>query len=324
MTKLKLIMDVDPGIDDSLAILFAAKHSSIELLGLTIASGNIEVNQGARNAYKALSMVNRTDVPIHKGSLLPLKRNYVDATDTHGKDGIGEIYFPDIDPKEQESAIDFIIKSCYRYPNEITIAALGPLSNLAMVIQKDPHALQLAKEIVIMGGAAKTHGNCSEVAEYNFWCDPDAADIFFEAKLKNVTLVPLDVTYKILLSPNKRDMIRQFNTPLSTYVYDITQFYVNFHWNQERTLGCIINDPLVIAYLVSHHILKFEKGSVDIVTEGKALGESIVDFRMLSDRPPVNIALNVDSKAFFHLFLTTIFDDFKDDIELMFRKEMLG
>ncbi len=324
MTKLKLIMDVDPGIDDSLAILFAAKHSSIELLGLTIASGNIEVNQGARNAYKALSMVNRTNVPIHKGSLLPLKRNYVDATDTHGKDGIGEVYFPDTDPKDQVSAIDFIIESCYRYPNEITIAALGPLSNLAMVIQKDPQALQLAKEIVIMGGAAKIHGNCSEVAEYNFWCDPDAADTFFEAKLKNVTLVPLDVTYKILLSPNKRDMIRQFNTPLSTYVYDITQFYVDFHWNQERTLGCIINDPLVIAYLVSHHILKFEKGSVDIVTEGKALGESIVDFRMLSDRPPVNIALKVDSKAFFHLFLTTIFDDFKDDIELMFRKEMLG
>lgn len=324
MTKLKVIMDVDPGIDDSLAILLAAKHPSLDLLGLTIASGNIEVNQGARNAYKALSMVHRTDVSIYKGSTLPLKRNYVDATDTHGKDGIGEIYFPNIDPKEQISAIDFLIASCYRYPNELTIAALGPLSNLAMVIQKDPEALHLAKEIVVMGGAAKIHGNCSEVAEYNFWCDPDAADIFFAAKLKNVTLVPLDVTYEILLSPNKREMIRQFNTPLSAYVYDITQFYVDFHWHQERTLGCIINDPLVIAYLVNRKLLSFEKGSVDVVTEGKALGESIVDFRLLGDRPSVDIALKVDSKAFFKLFLTTIFEEFTDDIELMFRKEMLG
>jgi purine nucleosidase len=323
MSKMKLIMDVDPGIDDSLALLLAGLSPEFDLMAITVVSGNIEVHQAARNARWAMKMVGRDDVLIAKGCKLPLQRNYVDATDTHGKDGIGEVYYPKEDPTNKQSASEVIIQLLKQYPNEITIAALGPLSNLATIIQIDPEVLKLAKEIVIMGGSINVCGNCSPVAEYNFWCDPHAAKIFFDAKLPNVTVVPLDVTYKILLTPNMREMIRQFKTPLAKYVTDITGFYVDFHWAQERTLGCVINDPLVIAYLLDQSILTFKSGHVAIETEGLAMGESVVDFRDTDQLGMSKIAQSVDAKRFFELFLTRLFHEHMEDIQRMIEKRMI-
>jgi purine nucleosidase len=323
MDKMKLIIDVDPGIDDSLALLLAGVSPEFELLAITVVSGNIEVNQGARNAKFAMKMVGRDDVTIAKGCELPLVRNYVDATDTHGKDGIGEVYYPKEEPIDHDSATTVISRLLRQYPYQITIAALGPLSNLATILKNDAEVLTLAKEIVIMGGSVKVCGNCSPVAEYNFWCDPHAAKIFFDAHLTNVTLVPLDVTYKILLTPNMREMIRQFKTSLAQYVVNITGFYVDFHWAQERTLGCVINDPLVIAYLLDRSILTLKKGHIQIETEGIAIGESVVEFRETDSNKLSNIAQSVDSKKFFELFLTRVFSEHKEDIQLMIEKGMI-
>jgi purine nucleosidase len=323
MDKLKLIVDVDPGIDDSLALLLAGVSPEIELMAITVVSGNIEVNQAARNAKFAMKMIGRDDVMIAKGCKLPLVRNYVDATDTHGKDGIGEVYFPQEEPIDHGSAITVISRLLRQYPHQITIAALGPLSNLAAILKHDAEVLTLAKEIVIMGGCVKVCGNCSPVAEYNFWCDPHAAKIFFDAHLPKVTLVPLDVTYKILLTPNMREMIRQFKTPLSQYVVDITGFYVDFHWAQERTLGCVINDPLVIAYLLDRSILTLKNGHIQVETEGIAIGESVVDFREEDLSLTSGIAQSVDSNRFFQLFLTRLFSENKEDIQLMIEKRMI-
>lgn len=320
---MKLIIDVDPGIDDSLALILAALSPEIELLAVTVVSGNIEVNQAARNAQFAMSMVDRKDVLIAKGCALPLHRNYVDATDTHGKDGIGEIYFPIDEPINHGSAIEVIIGLLRQYPHQITIAALGPLTNLATIMKQDAEVCALAKEIIIMGGCVKVCGNCSPVAEYNFWCDPDAAKIFFDAHLTNVILVPLDVTYKIRLTPDMREMIRQFQSPLSQYVVDITGFYVDFHWAQERTLGCVINDPLVIAYLLDRSILTFKKGFVQIETEGIAIGESVVDFWVTDSNKLTDIAQSVDSRKFFELFLKRLFNKNEVDIQLMIEKRMI-
>ncbi|MBV1709181.1 MAG: nucleoside hydrolase [Erysipelothrix sp.] len=323
MKKIKLIMDVDPGIDDSLALLLAGLSEEIDLMAITIVSGNIEVDQAARNARFAMKMIGRDDVLIAKGSALPLQRNYVDATDTHGKDGIGEVYFPKEDPKDHGSATEVITRLLRQYPHQITIAALGPLSNLATILKQDPEVLSLAREIIIMGGSVNVCGNCSPVAEYNFWCDPHAAKIFFDAHVQNVTLVPLDVTYKILLTPNMREMIRQFKTPLGDYVTNITGFYVDFHWAQERTLGCVINDPLVIAYILDRSILTCKAGHVRVETDGIAMGESVVDFRQTDARLMSDIAQTVDKGKFFRLFLTQLFSEYKKDIELMIEKRMI-
>lgn len=316
-------MDVDPGIDDSLALLLAGLSPEIELMAITVVSGNIEVDQAARNAKFAMHMIGRDDVLIAKGCARPIHRNYVDATDTHGKDGIGEVYFPKEEPDDHGNATEVITRLLRQYPHQITIAALGPLSNLATILNQEPEVLSLAKEIIIMGGSVNVCGNCSPVAEYNFWCDPHAAKIFFDANVRNVTLVPLDVTYKILLTPNMREMIRQFKTPLSEYVTNITGFYVDFHWVQERTLGCVINDPLIVAYILDRSILNCKAGHVQIETEGIAMGESVVDFRQSDVALTSAIAQSVDAKRFFKLFLTRLFTEHKDDIELMIEKRMI-
>ena len=323
MDKIKLIMDVDPGIDDSLALLLAGLSPEVELLAITVVSGNIEVEQAARNAKFAMRTIGRDDVLIAKGCTRPIHRNYVDATDTHGKDGVGEVYFPKEEPADHGSATEVITRLLRQHPHQITIAALGPLSNLATILKQDPQLLSLAKEIIIMGGSVNVCGNCSPVAEYNFWCDPHAAKIFFDANVRNVTLVPLDVTYKILLTPNMREMIRQFKTPLSEYVTNITGFYVDFHWAQERTLGCVINDPLVIAYILDRSILNCKSGYVQIETEGIALGESVVDFRQSDATLTSAIAQSVDANKFFKLFLIRLFSEHKRDIELMIEKRMI-
>ncbi len=323
MSKIKLILDADPGIDDSLALLLAGVSPEFEIMAVTIVSGNIEVHQAACNAKSVMKMIGREDVPIYKGCALPLKRNYVDATDTHGKDGIGEVYFFKEDISIHPSAVDVIPQYLRKHPNEIIIAALGPLTNLATIIQHDPQVLRLAKEIVIMGGSVNVCGNCSPVAEYNFWCDPHAAKIFFDAHLPNVTLVPLDVTYKILFTPNMREMVRQFKSPLSKFVTDITGFYVDFHWSQERTLGCVINDPLVVGYLLDRSILSLKKGHIQIETEGIAMGESVVDFRETDIEWLSLIAQSVDERKFFRLFLSRLFNSHQKEIDLMIEKRMI-
>lgn len=319
----KVIMDCDPGIDDSLAILLAGRSDEIELSALTIVSGNIEVNQASLNAIKALDMVGKCDVPVYKGASIPLKKEYVDATDTHGNDGIGENYFVVKDRCEKEDAVDFIIRKLKEEPGEYTILALGPLTNMAKIIEIDRNILNQAKEIIVMGGAARINGNCSPVAEYNFWVDPDAAKIFFSADIKNVTLVPLDVTFKTVFTPAMREMIHQFNTELGDYVNNITRFYVDFHWNQERTLGCVINDPLVVAYVMNKDLCKYEKAFVDVEVGGIAIGQSVCDFELREDsgkKNPVNICTSVDTELFFDIFLKTIFKEHKDDISLMIKK----
>lgn len=317
--KQKIIMDVDPGIDDSLAIVFAGMaQESIELMGITTVSGNVEVNQASLNAIKALQMCGQTQVPVYKGAAQPLFKEYCDATDTHGRDGLGETFFSITDCCQPMPATDFIIQQLERFPGEITILALGPLTNLAYILRKNEGALKKARQIVIMGGAAKVHGNCSPVAEYNFWVDPHAAAEFFVAGLENVVMVPLDVTYSILLTPNIREMIHQFELPLADYVDKITRFYVDFHWRQERTLGCIINDPLTVAYLLKPEILGLATATVQVETEGLCIGQSICDFRAQTGK--TQIALTVNEKEFFRLFLLTLFPEREKDILRMEQK----
>lgn len=317
----KIIMDCDPGIDDSLAILLAGKSEALDLCALTIVSGNIEVKQASLNAIKALDMVDRRDVPVYRGEALPLKKTYVDATDTHGEDGVGENFYTVIDRCEKEHAVDYLIKKLHEEPNEYVILALGPLTNMAKVIEKDKEALHLAKEIIVMGGAARINGNCSPVAEYNFWVDPDAAKVFFNENLENVTLVPLDVTFKTVFSPAMREMLHQFHDKIGDYVNEITQFYVDFHWNQERTLGCVINDPLVVAYVINRHVCSTEKALVDVETDGIGIGQSLCDFELRdSTKNAVSICTKVDKDLFFDIFLHTIFKEHSADIRLMMKK----
>lgn len=317
----KVIMDVDPGIDDSLAILLALNSPELSIEGITVVSGNVEVEQATINALRAVEM-SKQKAEVYKGMALPLVRPYQDATDTHGKDGLGETFLPP--PKqrpENEHAVDFILRKVNEEPNAITLLALGPLTNIAKALQKDPATMQKVRRIVLMGGSARYHGNCSPVAEYNFWADPHAAKIVFASGIE-ITMVGLDVTHRIVLTPHLREVVHQLETPLSQYVYDITQFYVDFHWRQEKTIGCVINDPLAVAVLVQPELVTTQPAFVEIETEGVAVGQSVVDFAGHHNQGNWNthVCVDVDVKAFFELFLYRLFPEHRDQLQIGIEK----
>ena len=175
----KVIIDCDPGIDDSLAIMLALSCDQIEVLGITIVCGNSPTEMGAGNAAKVLRQMNRLDIPIFTGERTPLKRDYVNALDTHGADGLGESF---LEPVENFSfhtdAVSFLEETILK--THCSVIAHGPMTNLARLIQKNPPAFAAIDELVSMGGAFKSHGNSSPVAEYNYWADPDAAALVYE------------------------------------------------------------------------------------------------------------------------------------------------
>lgn len=166
-----------------------------------------------------------------------------------------------------------------------------------------------------MGGAFKSHGNCSQVAELNFGVDPHAAEKVFNELNRNITMVGLDVTREVVLTPNYIEMIKQFNEPLGDLIVDITKFYVDFHWIQERILGCVINDPLAVAYFIDRSICSGEEYYVDVFTEGKAIGMSLIDEGNFYRKNPNRLVLRkVDSKKFMRIFLSRLFKEHIKDI----------
>ena len=163
MNARKLIIDCDPGIDDSLALMLAAASKELDLVGITTVSGNVPASMGAKNALKILSMIGKPDVPVYVGEETPLVRDYVDAMDTHGMDGLGESGWPDAEGlTPNKDAVSFLIETLKATP-DVTILALGPMTNLAKVISRAPECLTNLTALVSMGGSYKSHGNCSPV-----------------------------------------------------------------------------------------------------------------------------------------------------------------
>ncbi|HJF36139.1 MAG TPA: nucleoside hydrolase, partial [Clostridium perfringens] len=316
MDKRKVIVDCDPGIDDALAIILALKSKEIEVVGITTVSGNVESLQGAKNALKVLKLLGRLDIPVYLGESKPIKRELVTAQDTHGEDGLGETFLEEVSSEYiRENGVDFILNTLKNQEN-VSIIALGPLTNLCRAIEKDSESFHRVKEIVSMGGAYKSHGNCSPVAEFNYWVDPHGAREFLKKFNGEFTMVGLDVTREIVLTPNLREMIHQFNDEIGDFIYDITRFYVDFHWEQERTLGCVINDPLAVEFFINRDICEGFKAYVDIACEDISMGQSVVDVAdFYKRRKNVFVLDKVNSKEFMVSFLNKIFPSHKEDIE---------
>ena len=320
----KVIIDCDPGIDDSIALMLALASPELEILGITTISGNIEVNACTENAFQTLQLMGRADIPVYKGAAVPLKREFHDATDTHGEDGLGETRLPKTGLVAKEmKACDYMLEIIKKYPGEITLIALGPLTNVALAIRKDIETMKQVKEFIVMGGADQFHGNCSPVTEFNFWVDPEAAAEVFDSGFAKAKMVGLDVTHDIIFSPNLREVVNQIGGRKGKYIHDITRFYVDFHWVQERTLGCVINDPLVIAMLLDDNLITFDDAYVEIETEGIADGQSVCDAGGRHHQGKINacIAHTVDTRRFFELLFTRLFPDRAEDIELSLERE---
>ncbi|EGT3600134.1 nucleoside hydrolase [Clostridium perfringens] len=325
MNKRKVIIDCDPGIDDALAIILALKSKEIEVIGITTVSGNVESLQGAKNALKVLKLLGRLDIPVYLGESKPVKRELVTAQDTHGEDGLGETFLEEVSSEYiRENGVDFILNTLKNDEN-VSIIALGPLTNLCRAIEKDSETFHRVKEIVSMGGAYKSHGNCSPVAEFNYWVDPHGAREFLKKFNGEFTMVGLDVTREIVLTPNLREMIHQFKDEIGDFIYDITRFYVDFHWEQERTLGCVINDPLAVEYFINRELCEGFKAYVDIACQDISMGQSVVDVAdFYKKRKNVFVLDKVNSKEFMVSFLNKIFPSHKDDIKNILNNPKYG
>lgn len=325
MDKRKVIIDCDPGIDDALAIILALKSKEIEVVGITTVSGNVESLQGAKNALKVLKLLGRLDIPVYLGEGKPVKRELVTAQDTHGEDGLGETFLEEVSSEYiRENGVDFILNTLKNHEN-VSIIALGPLTNLCRAIEKDSESFHRVKEIVSMGGAYKSHGNCSPVAEFNYWVDPHGVREFLKKFNGEFTMVGLDVTREIVLTPNLREMIHQFKDEIGDFIYDITRFYVDFHWEQERTLGCVINDPLAVEYFINRELCEGFKAYVDIACEDISMGQSVVDVAdFYKKRKNVFVLDKVNSKEFMVSFLNKIFPIHKEDIKNVLNNPKYG
>lgn len=314
----KIIIDTDPGIDDALAILLAlAAKDELDVVALTTVNGNVGVEQVTKNVFKILEVAGRRDIPVYRGNAKPLMRENDHCEEFHGDDGLGNLGMEEcVGTVEAESATDFLIRKAREEKGEITLVPIGPLTNIAEAIQKDPEFVQNIKEVVIMGGA-EHGGNMSPHAEFNFWMDPEAAKIVFQAGFKKVTMVGLDATSYVFLSPTLRELLYLFNTPVSRFIHKITRAYADGHWEVEKKLGCELCDVLTIAYLLDRSVVEKIDAFVDVETSGLCDGASVVyRSKYYPDKVKnCEVAVKADTKRFFEIFFSYLFPEYMDSVQ---------
>jgi len=314
----KIIIDTDPGIDDAMAILAAMRSPDLEVLGLTAVFGNTEVELCALNALRLVELEGNEHIPVAKGCGQPMVHQINSfSAGVHGKDGFGNTFLPlphgKLDPRH---AAQFIIDTVMANPHEVILALIGPLTNIAMAYRLEPRIAPLVKEVVLMGGCAFALGNISATAEANIYHDPHAAEVVFAAPWK-VTMIGLDVTTKIVMSPEYFTKLYEVGNPAVRLLEKIQPCYQAFHEEIYGMKGAIhTHDPAVIAYLLKPELFRCEEMPVYVVTEGlclgktiadkhhhifssahqgKGIGEEVVDTAV--ERPAANIALRADEEG---------------------------
>jgi len=301
----KILLDTDPGIDDACAILLALASPEISLEGLSIVHGNCSSEQGTKNALSILELARASHIPVVKGCELPLVQPSLLAPETHGDTGLGYAQLPAARarPKVQHG-IDFLIEQILSSPGEITLVALGPLTNIALAVRQEPRIVEAVKELIIMGGAIRCEGNTTALAEFNIYVDPHAAHIVFHAGMPT-TLVPLDVTYQCILTPGDVERLQKIDSPMTQFLVEATRFYMEFHDEYQSIEGCAINDPLALALSFAPELCTYRALPVDVdISGGISMGKTMGDFYNYDKKPPnMKVALGVKARGFMELFL---------------------
>ena len=305
MKKRRVILDTDPGIDDALAILLALAAPQVELEALTVTFGNCSVDQGVANALSILELAQAAHIPVAKGADRPLVQPLLLAAETHGNTGLGyaKLALPTI-KADPTPAVNLLIEKVMANPDEMTIIAIGPLTNLALAIRIEPRLIQAVKEVFIMGGAIRFDGNTTPLAEFNTYSDPHAAQIVFHSGMP-LTLVPLDVTYRVIFTPDDVDRLLQIDSPLTRFIAESTRFYMEFHDEYQQIKGCVINDPLAVAISYMPDLVDTQELYVDVdIAGGVSMGNTYADFyNMLGKEPNMQVALDVRPRQFLDYFL---------------------
>jgi purine nucleosidase len=301
----RILFDTDPGIDDACAILLALASPELAVEGLSIVHGNCSLEQGTINALSILELANASHLPVAKGCTLPLVQPSLLAPETHGETGLGyaKLPPPPIKPIAQHG-IDFLIEKILSAPGEITLVAIGPLTNVALAIRQEPRLVGSLKELIIMGGALRYEGNTTALAEFNTYVDPHAAHIVYHSGIPT-TLVPLDVTYQCILTPEDVQRLQKIDSAITKFIVDATRFYMEFHDEFQKIEGCVINDPLALALTFAPQLCTYRDLFVDVdISGGISMGKTVGDFYDYSKRPPnMRVALEVRARDFIDLFV---------------------
>jgi purine nucleosidase len=304
MTK-RILLDTDPGIDDALAILLALASPELSLEGLSVVHGNCSLEQAVRNGLSILELAGAGYIPLARGCELPLVQPSLLAAETHGNTGLGYAKLPEplIQPIGQHGS-DFLIEKILSNPGEITLVAVGPLTNVALAIRKEPRVVNALKELIIMGGAIRHEGNQTALAEFNTYVDPHAAHVVFHSGIPT-TLVPLDVTYQCLLTAQDVERLLKIDSPIPGFIKDATDFYMEYHASYQGIQGCIINDPLALALTFAPELCDYEELPVDVdISGGVSMGKTFADFYNYQKKPAnMRVALGVRPRDFIELFL---------------------
>ncbi len=306
----KIIIDTDPGVDDSMAILFAFQSPEIEVVGLTTIFGNVNTAQGTQNALRLVEFAGHPAVPVAHGAELPLvvPLDYI-ANFVHGEDGMGNTNPPP--PQGQavsKPAAQFIAETIMAHPGEITLVPVGPLTNIALALALEPKIAENVAGVVVMGGAATVNGNVTPAAEANIIHDPHAADAVFTAGWP-VTMVGLDVTMKSVMSDAYLADLNASGSRTGEFIYNITRFYRDFHHEAYGMNGIHTHDPSAVAYVIDPGLFITQTGAVRVITEGIATGQTLLDQRgrwgsphAWTDKPLTNVCVDVDSERLLELF----------------------
>ena len=301
----KVIFDTDPGIDDALALLLLAVSPEIDLLGITVTHGNTSQEKCLRNALSLVELAGLSQIEVARGAEEPLVKELSVAEETHGDGGLGYASLsPAAKAPSDTPAHDFIIEQVEKYPGEVTILAVGPMTNVALALLKRPQIASKIPSIISMGGAIHYPGNATPQAEYNVFCDPEAFDIVLRSGI-DFTLVPLDVTYKCIFTKSHLAKIDKARPVIKDFIADSTRFYMEFHVKHQSIEGCAINDPLAAALLLDPTLVKCEDYFVRVDLMGPtSKAKTIADYYgALNQRANAHVAMQVDVERFMTLFI---------------------
>jgi purine nucleosidase len=304
----KIILDCDPGHDDAIAILLAHGNPEIELAAITTVAGNQTLPKVTRNALRICTVAGIHDVPVAAGCVLPLVREQVIAENIHGDSGLDGPDLPEPEVKlDDRHAVDLIIELVMTAePGEITLVPVGPLTNIAMAMRREPRIVDRVREVVLMGGAY-TRGNSTPAAEFNIFADPEAAAAVFDASW-TVTMVGLDLTHQAGATPEVQERIQSIGTPLAGIVVGWLKFFGSTYSRVEGMTAPPVHDPCAVARIIRPDLVETVPASVHVETRGvHTYGMTVTNFRPADpDDNPTLVATKLDAAGFWDLVIDAI------------------
>ncbi len=318
----KIIFDTDPGTDDALALMLALNSPELDVRAITVVPGNVTAEMGLENALRMVSLANRCDIPIAAGAKHPLFQKLITAEFWHGKNGLANVELPPSKCKvDSRFGPDLIIQLVHESPHEITLVPVGPLSNIALAVEKDPSIVPLVKEVILMGGSI-TGGNVNASAEANIFNDPEAAQIVFQAGWP-LTMAGLEVGDKAMLTPKYLDQLIQTHGPINDFIAAVLKYLIDLSAKFGEA-GTPMYDPSAVAAAIDPTLFKTKAMHVDVETRGDfTRGETVGNRRGYIERnvlhgdryviegadkvePNAKVCVDVDVDRFLQLFVSRI------------------